>query len=132
MFSRIWHIFRGGPKGGNLSARDAHARQRDGVVLIDLRSPSDWQASHAEDSLHIPPGDLTRNLDLLPKDGEIIAMCPSGLSSGIAAMILRTHGFERVFNLNGGCIAWYGSRLLIETDSRSPLRRVRGRSMVGR
>ena len=105
MLARLWHIFWGGPKGGNLSARDAHARQRGGVLLIDVRSPAEWQAGHAEDALHIPLGDLTRNLALLPKDGEIIAMCQSGLRSGIAAMILRSRGFERVFNLNGGFMA---------------------------
>ena len=132
MWTRLWHILWGGPKGGNLSARDAHARQRDGVVLIDVRSPAEWQAGHAEDALHIPLGNLTRNLELLPKDGEIIAMCQSGLRSGIAAMILRSRGYERVFNLNGGFMAWYGAGLPIETDSRSRLRRVRGGSVVSR
>ena len=132
MLARLWHIFWGGPKGGNLSARDARARQRGGVLLIDVRSPAEWQAGHAEDALHIPLGDLTRNLDLLPKDGEIIAMCQSGLRSGIAAMILRSRGFERVFNLNGGFMAWYGAGLPIESDGRSRLRRVRGGSMASR
>lgn len=132
MLTRLWHIIWGGRKGGNLSARDAHARQRDGGVLIDVRSPTEWKAGHAGDALHIPLGDLTRNLDLLRKDGEIIAMCQSGLRSGIAAMILRSRGFERLFNLNGGFMAWYGEGLPIETDSRSRLRRVRGGSMVDR
>ncbi len=48
------------------------------MTLIDVRSPAKWQAGNAKHALHIPLGYLTRNLDLLPRDCEIITMCQSG------------------------------------------------------
>lgn len=95
------------------------------MTLIDVRSPAKWQAGNAKHALQIPLGNLTRNRDLLPKDGEIITMCQSGLASGVAAMIHRSHGSERVFDLNSGFMAWYGEHVPSETRGLSSLRRVR-------
>ena len=40
------------------------------------------------------------------KDAPVLVMCRSGARSYHAGMFLKQNGFERVYNLAGGVIAW--------------------------
>jgi hydroxyacylglutathione hydrolase len=76
------------------------------AVLIDVRSEEEWQAAHADQSIHIPWHDLrTRHTGLDPA-GRQIVMCRGGQRASIAASILKMHGFTRVSNLGGGYTAY--------------------------
>jgi adenylyltransferase/sulfurtransferase len=54
----------------------------------------------------IPLSELTSRLDEVPRDGEIIIHCHSGVRSAHAAQLLQKAGFDRVYNLAGGIDAW--------------------------
>ena len=52
-------------------------------------------------------GEISDRLaELLPKKKEIVVICRSGGRSAQVADYLERQGFEKVFNLSGGILAW--------------------------
>ena len=90
-----------------ISAQKAHDLVASGGAgLVDVRSLEEWQAGHAEGSVHIPWHDLrTRHTELDPAK-QYITMCKGGPRGSIAASILKMHGFSRVMNIAGGFTAY--------------------------
>jgi hydroxyacylglutathione hydrolase len=106
-------IFRWGTSGlpigrvAVISPAEAHALVASGgAVLIDVRSLEEWEAAHAEPSLHIPWHDLRTQYAGLDPARHYIVMCKGGQRAGIAASILQMHGIDRISNLAGGYIAY--------------------------
>ena len=53
--------------------------------------------------------------EALPRDVDIILQCRSGNRSAQATNALMTQaGFDRVFNLTGGLIAWHSANLPVD------------------
>ncbi|MDT3678966.1 MAG: rhodanese-like domain-containing protein [Burkholderiaceae bacterium] len=50
--------------------------------------------------------DLEQNLPAVGKDDRLVVHCSFGHRSGIAASILRRHGYTNVHNMLGGMKAW--------------------------
>jgi rhodanese-related sulfurtransferase len=75
-------------------------------VLLDVREPWEYDTCHLEGSLHIPMGEITRRLDELPNDQEIVVICHHGIRSMQVARYLMHNGFEKVINLSGGVDGW--------------------------
>lgn len=71
-------------------------------VLVDVRTPLEWDMGYIEGAINIPVDDLRGRLNELPKDKEIIIYCQVGLRGYIATRILKQHGFTEVRNLTGG------------------------------
>jgi adenylyltransferase/sulfurtransferase len=57
------------------------------------------------DLLH-PHDQVPEIIDSLPKDRDVVVTCRSGGRSARACMVLAQHGFSRLFNLQGGILAW--------------------------
>lgn len=74
-----------------------------GVQVVDVRSPREFDAFHLQDSHHIPleqlRSDYGRELD---PSRPTVTLCHSGQRGHVAARILRQHGFSDVRNLTGG------------------------------
>lgn len=81
-------------------------RQRDDVIVLDVRQDWEYQAGHIPHANLIPLDQLPQRLDEIPADKTIIAVCQSGSRSGQATQYLRQHGFEKVHNMTGGMLAW--------------------------
>jgi len=45
----------------------------------------------------------------LERDVKLILVCRSGARSAQACMYLMQQGYENVFNLRGGMMAWHGN-----------------------
>jgi rhodanese-related sulfurtransferase len=77
------------------------------VVLLDVRTPSEFSSGHIENALLIPVQELEQRIgELEPYRGKtIIAYCRSGNRSGVAAGILGKHGYTAV-NMEGGVLRW--------------------------
>lgn|SRR5690606_3477771 len=75
--------------------------------LIDVREPYEYEEANIGGKL-IPLAQLPEHLDELDewKDDEIIIMCRSGQRSASAQQFLIMEGFDNVFNLEGGILAW--------------------------
>ena len=54
----------------------------------------------------IPLGELEQRTAEIPRDKRILVHCKSGGRSARAVSLLRDQGFENVWNISGGIIAW--------------------------
>ena len=78
----------------------------DGAVILDVRTKEEYQSGHLRNSINIPLDKLPQNLKKLNKNKSIITCCASGSRSASARKILKSNGFEQVYN--GG--SWYSLR----------------------
>jgi len=76
------------------------------IYILDIRTPQEVKADGKIPNSHlIPLYQLSKNINKLPKDKEIIVYCRSGNRSVAAARLLSSLGYK-VYNLNGGIIQW--------------------------
>ena len=73
----------------------------EGAVLLDVRSPDEYEVIHLEYSINAPLHSLRTFLKTLDKEVEIIVCCLDGKISEFAAFVLLTHKFS-VKILRGG------------------------------
>lgn len=78
----------------------------DATLLLDVRNAREWDDSHIEGARRIALGELTRSLDLLPRDRPIVTICGSGYRASVAASLLERGGFRDVGWMVGGMEAW--------------------------
>jgi len=99
-----------GSAGGewDISASNLAARLHDGdkLRLVDVREPHELAISHLEGAENIPLGSLASRLSELDSAREIVLFCSSGRRSQRALELLRSAGFRKVKNLEGGINAW--------------------------
>lgn len=84
---------------------EAHAYNGDKFIL-DVRTPSEYEAGSIEGAINIPLDELRDRLDELPRDEDIYLYCQIGLRGYMATRILKQNGFKKVFNLSGGYKLW--------------------------
>ena len=75
---------------------------RNDYLLIDVRTPREYQSGHFEGSLHIPIEELRNKLSELPKDKKIVTYCRIGMRGYMGMRILVENGFDNALNLCGG------------------------------
>lgn len=89
------------------------------LYLLDVRTEAEFKAGHLPfaDKL-IPYDSLQFYLDELPQDKEteIYCFCRSGRRSGISTNYLKSIGYENVYNVTGGIIAWNDAGYKIISD----------------
>ncbi|MCF7784962.1 MAG: molybdopterin-synthase adenylyltransferase MoeB [Prosthecobacter sp.] len=78
----------------------------DNHFLLDVREPHEQSISRIEGAVLIPLGELGLRTAELPRDKRILVHCKSGGRSARAVSLLRDEGFEDVWNISGGIIAW--------------------------
>ncbi|MDD1628035.1 MAG: rhodanese-like domain-containing protein [Methylococcaceae bacterium] len=78
------------------------------AVIVDVRENSEWNEQHIPGAIHIPLGQLNERLSELKqyKDSPVITQCKSGGRSAQAFDVLKLAGFAKVYNMEGGIIAW--------------------------
>lgn len=74
--------------------------------LVDVREQYEREICSL-DSEHIPLENLLNELDRLRRDVPVILHCRAGDRARAAVAALeQKHGFDNVYNLEGGIIAW--------------------------
>ena len=76
------------------------------LVVLDVRTPQEYERGHLDKSVSIPLGMLRRRSGELPSDKEIVVYCGSSLRAYEGALILRSAGFENVRVLDGSVSMW--------------------------
>jgi rhodanese-related sulfurtransferase len=107
--------------GQSVGPMDAVRLMNQGALLIDVRSQAEYDSGHILDARHVPQEQLAQAGETLKKykDKVVVACCESGMRSGAAARVLRSQGFTKVANLQGGLQAWRSENLpLVKTDAR--------------
>jgi hydroxyacylglutathione hydrolase len=89
-----------------LSIAQAPALQRDGVTIIDIREPDEWNAGHLEGAVHHPLGTLAQTLAGMDRSTAVALHCEGGTRSAMGAALLEQLGFSNVTDLTDGWRAW--------------------------
>jgi rhodanese-related sulfurtransferase len=92
----------------------ARARQRNGELIIDVRSPEEFAQGHIAAAVNIPLEQLTTAE--LP-DGPVMTTCGSGGRGGRAADALVEAGHE-AYSIDGGTRAWEAAGMPVEAPRR--------------
>lgn len=78
------------------------------AVIVDVRENKEIVDGMIINSVHVPLADLPKQLNKLEKYKQkpVIISCRSGHRSASACKTLRKNGFDQVYNLRGGIMAW--------------------------
>ena len=106
---------------GEANARIEHVSPKEAAdeaasgkaVLLDIREPVEWE-QHIKGAVQVPRGVLEFIADpASPKHKaeldparRVIVYCRSGTRGALAALTLKTLGYEHVANMDGGFTAW--------------------------
>ncbi len=79
---------------------------KEDIQIIDVREVSEYQAANI-DGVLIPLATVPQNTDKILKDKKVIVHCRSGKRSANAIAFLESnHGYDNLYNLVGGILAW--------------------------
>jgi rhodanese-related sulfurtransferase len=89
---------------------DFKALAEAGAVIIDVRSPQEFDRGHIKGSKNIPVNIIQREMNAIKKlNKPVITVCQSGARSGMAKSVLKAAGIE-VYN--GG--SWFGLKAKLD------------------
>jgi len=79
----------------------------DSSILIDVREPFEFKHNRIRDAINIPSsGNLKKAADTLNKEFTYFLYCSTDFRSRNAAEELYEKGFRKLYNLEGGIVAW--------------------------
>ena len=84
----------------------------DNAIMIDMRSDKDYRDGHIVNAVNVPdgkgeiPATLSKHLER-----PVIVYCQRGQTSTAVCNRLSKQGFESVYNLQGGVLAWQKAEL---------------------
>jgi len=109
----IWPMLAGGGKDELTPAAATMMMNRQDAVVLDVREASEWSAGHIQGARHITLAQLGTHLSEIEKlkTTPLIVCCANGMRSGSAVSTLKKAGFEQVYMLSGGLVAWTEANL---------------------
>jgi rhodanese-related sulfurtransferase len=97
---------------------EAHSSAEKGEgVIVDVRELEELQQVAIADAIHIPLQTIPSRVSEIPRDKDVYVVCQVGQRSAMATEYLRDQGFDRVWNVRGGIIAWFRSGLPVDQSS---------------
>src|SRR6478736_5442195 len=90
----------------------------EGLAVLDVREPVEWEHAHIEGAVHIPLMDLPQRLGDVP-DGQVLVVCKVGGRSAQAVGWLAQQGYD-VVNLDGGMLDWAGAGRAMVSETGQP------------
>jgi glyoxylase-like metal-dependent hydrolase (beta-lactamase superfamily II)/rhodanese-related sulfurtransferase len=109
--------------GVSPSELQALRTQAPAPLLLDVRTPLEFESERIEGSVSVPLDQLDARLEEIPEAADVVVVCRTGVRATIAAETLARAG-RRARVLDGGVVGWRRARL--------PLREGRRRLAVDR
>lgn len=77
-------------------------------VILDVRTPQEFQSGHIKGAINIDfyAPDFPQKLDKLDKGKVYVVYCRSGNRSAKTVALMKTQGFQTVYEIRGGVKAW--------------------------
>ena len=89
-----------------ITVRELKAKMENGGMnILDVREPYEYEIANLGAPL-IPLGELPQRYEELDRDQPLAIHCRSGARSANAVKLLQERGFENVYNVEGGILAW--------------------------
>lgn len=82
-----------------IDAQQAQGLLEKGALLLDVRTPAEFTRSHLDHAVNIPVQQLGSRFKELDRKRAIVLYCRSGARSSTAASMLRSQGFDQVYDL---------------------------------
>ena len=97
-------------------ATAASLAQDESITVIDVRTPEEYAEGHIEGAtlLDFYEPTFADQLAELERDGTYLLYCRSGNRSGQAASMMSELGFDQVYDLQGGVVAYGSAGLPLE------------------
>lgn len=76
------------------------------LQILDVRRTSEYADGHIPGALNIPLAELSKRLQDIPQNKQIVLICASGYRSSIAKSLLEKNGIVSLINVLGGMKAW--------------------------
>lgn len=78
------------------------------IILMDVRTPEETADGKIEGAMELDfrSPDFAQKLDELDKEKTYLIYCRSGNRSGQACDMMAKKGFKKLYNLDGGFMAW--------------------------
>ncbi|MBC7536889.1 MAG: thioredoxin fold domain-containing protein [Ferruginibacter sp.] len=89
----------------------------DSVQVLDVRTAGEYQSGHIANALQADwndPAEFNRRIAFIDKNKPVYVYCLSGGRSGGAAAKMREAGYNNVYELQGGIIAWQAGKRALE------------------
>ena len=82
-----------------------------GVEIIDVRTPEEFAEGHlpGADLIDISDPDFVDRIEALDRSATYFVYCRSDNRSGQATALMADLGFDSIYELEGGTIAWLSS-----------------------
>lgn len=91
-----------------LGVSELAARLDDGVRLVDVREPAEYERGHVPGAELVPLGRIAEAAADWDRSEPLLLICRSGNRSMVAARRLQDLGFTSLVNVQGGMLAWRG------------------------
>jgi len=102
----IVYVFKTVNMNTSLNAKDFMSGylNSNNAVLIDVRTPAEYNAGHIPNSINIDyySKDFTDKIKKLDKNKDYYIYCRSGSRSGKALIIMKNNDIMKVYDLKGG------------------------------
>jgi len=80
----------------------------DGVRVIDVRTPGEYEMSHIEGAENVPMNTLAQAAANWDRGEPLLVYCATGARSSDAVRFLADQGFANVYHLAAGIVAYQG------------------------
>jgi molybdopterin/thiamine biosynthesis adenylyltransferase/rhodanese-related sulfurtransferase len=86
-------------------------RDRQEIVLVDVREKHEWNEGHIPGAIHVPRGYLELQIEeaVPDKSKTVVLYCAGGVRSLIAGTTLQQMGYKNVISMSGGFGQWKGN-----------------------
>ena len=75
------------------------------IFLLDVREPDEFRNWNIDGSENIALGQIPHYLEKIPKDKEVVTICPAGNRSGMVTLMIQRLGYN-VKTLEDGLTGW--------------------------
>jgi phage shock protein E len=80
---------------------DYKSLMQNGAIILDVRTPQEFNGGHIKGSVNIPLQVLQSSLGKIPRNKIVITCCASGMRSASAKSLLKSAGYHEVHNGGG-------------------------------
>lgn len=91
----------------SISAQELAKRQQQqpALTIVDVRKPDEFSAEHIVGANNFPLDTLNDHMKEIPRNKPLYVHCAGGYRSMVANSILKSRGFDKVINIEGGLSA---------------------------